>query len=371
MASIGTRSTQSGHPSPRDLAIAAPTAMLGGISSLLGASTPASHSPSSSSASYKENFQTSPRFQPHTEIIDQGAATSEGLHLPRIMPLDSRNSRGTTTSASISTDLTMTRGQNSPLESMRRSNRIVPASLFQHDTISSNQSSRSSNLSSEDTAPSSIYGSVDDPKSQRSLPSLSTVGLKPIANAESGAQIHCTSHSSQFASTHGYPSHSPFGSSSSGTLESLQLPLPHNISFQNDRPPPRDPLANSECVAEDIPRERKSLQNLALTGISPSSGQDLRSPLRNFPEAQQAQHPPVLQNGSIFSAERFHNAHQTPGERLPKTHTTPPERYSRPPLHNDDYGPESFPMSHSDPLSVLAYAGRIVDQDARSRPPKH
>lgn len=307
MGSIGTRSTQSGHPSPRDLAIAAPTAMLGGISSLLGASTPASHSPSSSSASYKENFQTSPRFQPRTEIIDQGATTSEGLHLPRIMPLDSRNSRGTTTSASISTDLTMTKGHNSPLESMRRSNGIVPASLFQHDTISSNQSSRSSNLSSEDTAPSSIYGSVDDPKSQRSLPSLSTVGLKPIANAESGAQIHYTSHSSQFASTHGYPSHSPFGSSS----------------------------------------------------------------LRNLPEAQQAQHPPVLQNGSIFSAERFHNAHQTPGERLPKTHTTPPERYSRPPLHNDDYGPESFPMSHSDPLSVLAYAGRIVDQDARSRPPKH
>lgn len=333
--------------------------MVGGVSTLLGASTPASHSPSSSSASYKENFQNSPRFQSHTEIIDQGAANSEGLHLPRIMSLDSRNGRVTTTTASISNDLTMARGHNSPLAGMRRSNRIVPASLFQHDTLSSNQSSRSSNLSGEDTAPSSIYGPVDDPRSQRSLPSLSTVGLKPIANAESGAQVHV------------YPSHSPFGSSSSGTLESLQLPLPYNISFQNDRPPPRDPLANSDCVAEDIPHERKSLQNLALTGTSPSPGQDLRSPLRNLPEAPPPQHPPVLQTGSIFDAERFHNAHQTPGERLPKPHPTPLERYSRPHLRNDDYEAESFPVSHSDPLSVLAYAGRIVDRDARSRSPKH
>lgn len=344
--------------------------MLGGLNSLLGAPTPASLSPSSSSASYKEIFQTSPRFQPCTEIAEQSAATSEGLQLPRIMPLDSRNSRLPTGSASTSADPAMTRGRKSPLRSIRRSNRIVPPSLLQQDTVSSNQSSRSSNLSSEETAPSSIYGSADDSKSQRSLPSLSTVGLKPIANAEPGAQSHYAFRSSQSASTHGYPFHSPFGSSSSGTLESLQLPLPYNISFQRDRPPPRDPPANSECVAEDIPHER-SLQNLALTGTSPNSGQDLWSPLRNFSDAQQPQHPPVLENGSIFSAERFHNTHQTPAERLQNGHSTPLKRSSQPRLPNDDYGPESFPISHSDPLSVLAYAGRIVDQDARSRSPKH
>ena len=367
MGSMGTLSTTapSGHPSPGEPASLTPIPMHGGSANVLGAPVLGPLSPASSSAGHKEYLQTSPRTQPRRESPED---TPQAQHFPRIMPAEARASRALLGSTSTSTNPGLIRDRNSPLGSNRRSNRVVHASLLIHDTTSSKSSSRSSNLSSGSTGPSSIYNSIEDTQSQRTLPSLSTVGLKSIASlpySESGGQPHHGSRSNQSASTYGHTLHSPFAASSSGTFESLQLPLPYNISFQRDQPPPCDSPANLDCVSKDIPYERKSLKDLALTSLSPDPAQDLRSRQRDFPDSQQFQQLPALQDVPLGSAERLPDACSTPGERLTNGHYAPLYAAS------DEYRAESYPVSYSDPLSVLAYAGRMVDEDARSRSPKH
>ena len=366
METQSTSAPSGGHPSPDNFANVAPIATLGSLGSAFGTPTPASLSPSSSSVGGRELFHFGPGFQSSLENAEQSLENAQGQHLPRIVPLESRNTRALQGTASMSTDTVMIRDRSSPLMSFRQSNHGMPASLIQQDTASSKSSSRSSNLSSESSVPSS-YKSVEDPMAQRSLPSLSTA-LKQYG--EPGGQSRYASHSNRSASTYAHPPYSPFGSSSSGTFESLQLPLPYNISFQNDRPPPHDSPANTNCVAEDIPHERKSLKDLALTGISSDSGQELGSHSRDFSDAQRPQHQSMLQNGAL-AAQRLQTGRSTPDERPREGHQPPPERAPGPCPPNDDYRSEDFPISHSDPLSVLALAGRMVDQDAYLRSPKH
>lgn len=52
---------------------------------------------------------------------------------------------------------------------------------------------------------------------------------------------------------------------------------------------------------------------------------------------------------------------------LPKPNRSPLERDrdQKPNFLNEDYQHEIFLSSHTDPLSVLAYAGRIVDRETR------
>ncbi len=336
---------------------------------MLGTPTPAFLPPASSSGGRKESLQASPRFQSSKESLEDNL---QGAYLPRLTSIDSKNTRVRPGSTTTSSDSAMIIGRDSPPGNIWRSDRVVHTSLLQQDTVSS-MSSRSSNLSSEESGDSSIYKSVDDTKPQRSLPSLSSVGLKPTGSlpyAESGGQSHYTSHSDQSASTYGPTLHSPFGSSSSSTLESLQLPLPYNISFQNDQPSPRDLAANSERVDQDIPQERKSLRDLALTSISPDAGEDLRNHPRDSADARRPPHIPALQDSPVVSAEPFQNGHPTPSERLLNGHYAPLDRFSRPYPSNDDYRTQSFSVSNSNPLSVLAHAVRIVDEDARLRSPK-
>ena len=364
---MGTLSTSapSEHPSPGDPASLTPIPMHGGPSAVLGAAVSGPLSPASSSAGRKEYLQTSPRFQPRMESPED---TPQTQHFPRIMPLEVTASRALPGNASISTDPGLIRARNSPLGSNRRSSRAVHASLLAQDTTSSKSSSRSSNLSSDSTGPSSIYSSIEDTKSQRTLPSLSTVGLRSIASipyAGPGGQSHYRSPSNQSASTYGPALHSPFGSSPSGTFESLQLPLPYNISFQRDQPRPCDPPANLDCVSKDIPRERRSLKDLALTSLSPDPAQDLRSHPRDFADSQQSHQLPALQDVPLGSADRLPDAYSTHGESLTNGY------HASPCAATDDYDAESCSASYPDPLSVLAYAGRMVDEDARSRSPKH
>ena len=370
VGSMGSTSTSipSRHPSPGNLANTTPIAILGGPSTMLGTPTSAFLSPALSGGR-KESLQSSLGCQSSKESFED---TSQGAYLPRIMSLDSNNNTRVLPGSTItSSDSATIRGRNSPLGDIRRSNRVVHTSLLQQDTVSS-ISSRSSNLSSEESPASSIYKSVDDTKSKRSLPSLSSVGLKPIGNlpyAETGGQSHHPSHSNQPASSHGSTLHSPFGSSSSGTLASLQLPLPYNI-FQNDQPLPCDLAANSEWVAQDIPKERKSLRGLALTSILPDSGEDLPNHLRDSADARRPPHHPVCQDGPLVFAERSQNGHPTSSERLLSGHYTPLDTFSRPHPSNNDNGTESFSVSDSNPLSVLAHAVRMVDEDARLRSPQ-
>lgn len=94
-------------------------------------------------------------------------------------------------------------------------------------------------------------------------------------------------------------------------------------------------LANVYGVKGDIPPERRSLKNLTLIGTGSDSGNDLEVSSREAQEAQQPLHRPFLPNPHRVSSER------------------------------EDFPNEAFPSSHADPLSVLAYAGRIVDREGR------
>ena len=344
-----------GSAPPDDPASLSSIPIRGGPSTVFRAPTPGSLSPASSSAGRKEHFHTSPGFRPSGERPEDIA---QGQRFPRIMPLEAQGSQALPGSPSASTDPVLLRGGHSPLGSSRQPKRLAHVSLRTQDSGLSISSSRSSNLSGEGSRSSSIYSSIEDTKSHRTLPSLSTVGLKSIASlpyTESGGQLRYTPRSDQPAPTYGHTLHSPFGSSSSGTFESLQLPLPHNISFQRDQPPPHDHPANIECVAEDISHE-KSLKDLALGSMSPSPSQDLQSHQRDFANTPQFRHLPALQDGPLMSANRSPNAFSTPGEGQTRG--------------RDGHRTVAFSVSNSDPLSVLAYAGRMVDQDARLRSPK-
>ena len=231
VGSVDTHSTSApsgGHPSPDDFSHVAPIGPLGDLNSVFGAPTPALLSPSSS-AGGRDLFHFAHGFPSSLENAERFSDATKGQLFPRIIPLDpSRASPGTFTDMAA-------QEQSSPRGSFRPSNRVS-----QQDTASSKSSLRSSDLSRESSAPSS-YNSVEDSKSLRSLPPLSTLEFKNITNVpygEPGGQSRYSSHGGQSDSTHGHASFSPFGSSSSGTFESLQLPLPYNISFQKDQPPP-------------------------------------------------------------------------------------------------------------------------------------
>lgn len=94
---------------------------------------------------------------------------------------------------------------------------------------------------------------------------------------------------------------------------------------------------------EDIAQERRSLKNLTLVGTGSDSGNDFENSSR---EGQEAPRPP-------------------PRPFLPNPHPLSSGRDQRPNVINEDFPHEAFPMSHADPLSVLAYAGRMVDRGGR------
>lgn len=79
--------------------------------------------------------------------------------------------------------------------------------------------------------------------------------------------------------------------------------------------------------------------NLTLIGTGSDSGNDLEITSR---EAQEADRPFLL------------HPHPISSDRDPISN-----------VNNEDFPIEAFPSSHADPLSVLAYAGRIVDRGGR------
>lgn len=96
-------------------------------------------------------------------------------------------------------------------------------------------------------------------------------------------------------------------------------------------------------LKEDIAQERRSLKNLTLIGTGSDSGNDLENSSREAQEAQRTPHRPLL----------------------PNPHRGSSERDQKPNVINEDFPHEAFPISHADPLSVLAYAGRMVDRGGR------
>ena len=173
-----------------------------------------------------------------------------------------------------------------------------------------------------------------------SLPPLSMVTRQPASgkyyDSTRSHDMHQLANRTASSYAHQQPPHSPFSPTASTGMqfESLQLPLPYNISF-GQRPLPRPEnegkLANI-CDIQDVNRERHSLRNLTLD--QDHSGTPSPANARSLPEPQHPPHRPALP--------------------------------TLPSMLRDDPPDPALPPD-ADPLSVLAYAGRIVGGD--NRPP--
>lgn len=355
MGSRGYHPTTSGFSSPAMPSYGSASTH-GGISSIipLGNASPIPISPSipsfareSSSSLFSQGGHIRPSIETHSERITSGHGYQT---MPRFMPPENRIEvpRQQTTKGSVSgsnIDPRLSHGTTSPTGRSTRSSRIP--SLAHHETDTSSNPSTASNPSGPSTAASSLQYSPGllDSKSKvaMSLPPLSTVGLHCSSGpmyADPTARPTYETLASRTTSSHASSTRtqSPSRSSSSTGMkfESLQLPLPHNISF-GQRPLPRatpeEKLANIFDL-QDIPRERNSLRNMTLEqeqgSVTPTSGQGL-------PKARHPPRPAALPN-------------------LP----------SMSPRHHDSH--ESGLHPNADPLSVLAYAGRIVGREYRPSP---
>lgn len=342
-------SATSGLPSPASVT-SGPAVRLGGLSSILplgntsplsasplsaSPSTPSARRESSTSQSFHNSFQSRPPAERQSE---RKAMTSSGSdqNYPRIVPLKSREAR---TSQGLASgpfiEPTIPRGRRSPLQSPRRSARNL--TQLQYTPSDSSKSSIASTLSSSSSAASSLYSLATFDGEKRhalSLPPLAALGPDLSSNgssyAEPAARPALQPLASRTASSFALdrPSQSPVNSSSSTGMkfESLQLPLPYNISF-GQHPLPRsdsDGILANVFELQDIPREGNSLRDLSL---------------------EQRKATPTIPRGP-------------PEPRHPPHHPNLPSLPSL--LRDDTHDPY---LHNADPLSVLAYAGRIVGRE--------
>ncbi len=353
MSSEGLYSAASGLPSPASVT-SGPAIRLGHLSSIvpLGNTSPLSASPSKTSARTESStshvFHNPAQSRPSAERqTERMAITSSGSDqaYPRIVPLESREARtlqGLASGPLIEPGIS--RGRRSPFESPRRS--AGNPTQLQYNVSASSKSSIISNLSNSSTAASSLYSPAmfdGEKRPALSLPPLATLDPKSSSNrssysepaARSSRQPLASRTASSFAPDQS--SQSPFNPSSSTGMkfESLQLPLPYNISFGQHplpRPDSDGKLANTLDL-QDVSRERNLLRDLSL-------------------EHEQGGATPTISQGP-------------PEPRHPPHHPNLPSLPSI--LRDDSHDP--FPHN-ADPLSVLAYAGRIVGRERETpRPP--
>ena len=223
---------------------------------------------------------------------------------------------------------------------------LVPTLLHHSTSDSSSKSSATSTWSNTSTACSSVpsLGISDESKTTSlSLPPpaalTNTSGRRALVSAELGAlrqNVGPSESRGALLRKSQQTAQSASNSSSIGMkFESLQLPLPYNISFgqrPSSRPEHEPKLANIFDL-QDIPGERRSLGNLTLQQERSTSPYSSTSP--GVPEPQ---HPPHF-------------------PKLPSLDTSPRDDTQENALHPD-----------ADPLSVLAYAGRLVGRESK-RPP--
>lgn len=351
-SSVGPNSSvrsTSGLPSPSSITSGPPISRTG-ISSIvpLGTASPVPASPSTPSfrreSSTASSFQGSGHVRPSIESYSEQTTPLVLAQQPhRILTLDSKDSQTAHNFSQGLFNQTRSPRRTSPLDPPRRSTRIP--TLLHHNT--SDESSKSSNvsaLSNASTAATSLFTPVmvdEEKKAAMSLPPLSMVTRQPASGNYFDSKRSHESYqlANPVASSYAQQqsSHSPFSPASSTGMkfESLQLPLPYNISFGQRpllRPKYEEKLANIYDI-QDVNRERHSLRNLTLD--QDHSGPPTSAKARSLPEPQ---HPP-----------------HRPG--LPIL----------PSMSRDDPPDHALP-SDADPLSVLAYAGRIVGREIH-RPP--
>ena len=306
--------------------------------------SPTSAGRESSTSQYIYNsFLGQPSAAPQSERTAMTSAGSD-QNYHRVLSIESKEARtlrGLSSGPFIETK--MSGVQSSPFGSPQRSTR-TPTQL-QYSTSDSSKSSKASTLSSGSTAISSLLPSAStfDGEKRPALPPLATLGPLSSSNGSSHAE-RATRPSLQPLTSRktssiapDQPSQPPFTSSSSTGMkfESLQLPLPYNVSF-GQRPLPRSDscgkLANIFDL-QDMSRERSLLGGLNL-------------------DQEEGGATPTIQQGP-------------PEPRHPPHHPSLP---SLPSVLRDDTH-DQFPQQ-ADALSVLAYAGRIVGRDRGTpRPP--
>lgn len=355
VSSEGLYSATSGLPSPASVT-SGPAIRRGGLSSIipLGNTSPLSVSPSTPSArresSTSQLFYNSapgrPSAERQNEWIAMATLGSDQNH-NRIVPLESRETQtmqGLASGPFI--EPRVSRDRRSPHGSPRRSAHTpAPVQCVASDLSKSSKSSILSTLSSSNTAASSLYSSATSDSESRpalSLPPLATLDPKLGSNgssySEPGARSSLQPLASRIASssTSDQPSQSPFNPSSFTGMkfESLQLPLPYNISFgQHPLPrPDSDGRLADTLDRQDVSRERNLLRDLSLE--HEQRGDSATTP-RGPPKPRHPPHHPNLPS-------------------LPSL------------LRDDSHDP--IPQN-ADPLSVLAYAGRIVGRERETPRP--
>ena len=346
MSSEGLYSATSGLPSPASVT-SGPIVRRGGLSSSipLGNTSPVSVSPSMASvrreSSTNQSFPKSGQVWPSAERQPERMAISSSgsdHNYHRIIPFDSREVRTTQGLASGPfIEPRNSRDRRSPFEGLGRSTR-VPAST---PSVAPNSSVSSliPTVPSSNTSLSPSYSPITSDGEKRPalfLPPLATFDPKPNSNGSSYSEPATRSSLQPLASrtppsfTSDQSLQSPSHPSSiiGMKFESLQLPLPYNISFgQHPLPRPNSDVRLADTLdLQDASPERNLLRDLTLgheqTGATSTISRDPPQP----------RHPP----------------HQPNLPSLPSF------------LRGESH--DSIPHN-ADPLSVLAYAGRIVGRE--------
>ena len=352
IGSVGPHSSArstSGLPSPSSITSGPPVSRVG-IASIvpLGTASSIPESPSTPSirreSSIASSFQSTGQVRPSIESYSERTGPLVLAQQPhRILTLDHKDVQPAHSYYPGFFDQRRSPRRTSPLDTPPRSTRI-PTLLQQHTSEESFQSSIVSGLSNPSTAASSLFTPVtvdEEKKATMSLPPLSTVTRQSTSgkyyDSTRSHDLHQAANRTASTYAHQQSPRSPFSPTASTGMkfESLQLPLPYNISF-GQRPLPRPEhegkLANI-CEIQDVNRERHSLRNLTLD--QDHSGTPTPENARFLPEPQ---HPP----------------HR-------------PDLPTLPSMSRDDPPDPALPPD-ADPLSVLAYAGRIVGREYRPPP---
>ncbi|KAL2054701.1 hypothetical protein ABVK25_005005 [Lepraria finkii] len=312
MSSVGPHSSASGLPSPASVTSVTP-ASRGGVSSIipLGTASPVLTSPSTPSvrrlSSTWSSLHGSLQDRPSTDTYsERGGPPGTGQQNHRFFPNDKREKQ--TAQGSASGPFHDPRPIRGRTSPLDQPYRFnrIP-NLLEHSTSDSSlKSSIGSTVSSTSTAPSSIFSAVTLDEEKRSA-----VSLPPLAKITTNSVGGASSFDS--AAQRNFPPLTSRTASSFGPQRGLDSPFNPSLS--------------------DTTRERNSLRNLTLDQekpVTPTSSRSLPSP----------RHPPHDSN-------------------LPTLPSIPRDDSQDPPLRPD-----------ADPLSVLAYAGRILGRENRPhRPP--
>ncbi|MCJ1358508.1 MAG: hypothetical protein MMC33_008508 [Icmadophila ericetorum] len=352
--STGARSSTSGYDAQRVELGSSIASSIGAQPMINGKFSPVLNMPppvALSSSAYSSPSSPSPTPPPNRLVtgaqgypLPQAYAPSEGPFLrgveplrpqplPRIIPLDSSElSPRQASLAPISTDVPL-HNQSGTTTNPRRSHH-TPAPFLHNDTISSMSSRSSHNISNESQSSGALYSPitpVEEIRSQRTLPPPSSIALKTAA--------------------------APYGDST----RKISYPPISSQSIQSQTSNLLPPSQVSPSSSADIPHERQSFMNLSIANTGAAIPRhNLRSHSR---ELRSAQHPTSLparqQQQSGYDESHFR---QSP--------TSGQEHRALILRDQEDSADEGFLESSADPLSVLAYAGRIVDRESQNSTPQ-